>query len=86
MTSSGGSLNGGSTLTQEFVKNYYDGVGTQQTASRKIKEIFIAQKLAKTKSKQWILTNYLNLIYLGDNSYGVEAAVGDLLRQAGRRS
>ena len=74
LTSSGGGLNGGSTITQEFVKNYYDGVGTQQTASRKIKEIFIAQKLASSKSKQWIMTNFLNLIYLGKNSYGVEAA------------
>lgn len=42
VTSGGSSLNGGSTITQEFVRNYYDGVGTQQTASRKIKEIFIA--------------------------------------------
>ena len=47
VTSSGGNLNGGSTITQEFVRNYYDGVGTQQTASRKIKEIFIAQKVAR---------------------------------------
>jgi len=69
-----GNNNGGSTITQEFVRNYYVGVGTQQTASRKIKEIFIARKLAGTKSKQWIMTNYLNLIYLGENSYGVAAA------------
>ncbi len=74
VTSGGGDLNGGSTITQEFVRGYYDNVGTQQTASRKIKEIFIAQKLAASKSKQWILTNYLNLIYLGKNSYGVAAA------------
>jgi membrane peptidoglycan carboxypeptidase len=74
VTGSGGSLSGGSTITQEFVKNYYDGVGAQQTVSRKVKEVFIAQKLAKTKSKQWILTNYMNLIYLGQNSYGVAAA------------
>ena len=73
LTSSGGA-NGGSTITQEFVRGYYDGVGTQQTASRKIKEIFIARKLAATKSKQWIMTHYLNLIYLGKNSYGVAAA------------
>jgi membrane peptidoglycan carboxypeptidase len=71
---SGGGLNGGSTITQEFVKNYYDGVGSQQTASRKVKEIFIAQKLASTKSKQWIMTNFVNLIYLGKNSYGMAAA------------
>ena len=74
LTSSGSDLNGGSPITQEFVHDYYDGTGTQQTASGKIKEIFIAQKLASSKSKQWILTNYMNLIYLGENSYGVEAA------------
>jgi membrane peptidoglycan carboxypeptidase len=74
VTSSGGNLSGGSTITQEFVRQYYSNIGTQQTVSRKIKEIFIAQKLSKSKSKQWILTNYLNTIYLGDNSYGISAA------------
>jgi len=69
-----GSLQGGSTITQEFVRNYYSGIGTQQTFSRKIKEIFVALKVAKEKSKQWILENYLNTIYLGDGSYGIGAA------------
>ena len=50
-----GSLQGGSTITQEFVRQYYSGIGTQQTFSRKIKEIFVAMKVAKEKSKQWIL-------------------------------
>jgi membrane peptidoglycan carboxypeptidase len=71
---SSGDLNGGSTITQEFVRNYYDGVGTQQTASRKIKEIFIAQKVAGTYSKQWIMEHYLNTIYMGDGANGMEAA------------
>ena len=71
---SDGSLQGGSTITQEFVRQYYSGIGTQQTFSRKIKEIFVAMKVAKEKSKQWILTNYLNTIYLGQGAYGVEAA------------
>jgi membrane peptidoglycan carboxypeptidase len=74
LTSSGGNLSGGSTITQEFVRNYYQGLSDQQTVSRKIKEVFIAQKLASSKSKKWILQNYLNLIYLGDGAYGVEAA------------
>jgi membrane peptidoglycan carboxypeptidase len=74
LTSSGGNLSGGSTITQEFVRQYYSDIGTQQTISRKIKEVFVAEKLAKAKSKQWILTNYLNTIYLGDNSYGIAAA------------
>ena len=73
-TGSDGSLQGGSTITQEFVRQYYVGIGTQQTFSRKIKEIFVAIKVAKEKSKQWILTNYLNTIYLGDGAYGIEAA------------
>jgi membrane peptidoglycan carboxypeptidase len=73
---SGASPQGGSTITQEFVRNYYSyaDVGTQQTISRKVKEIFIAQKLASSKSKDWILQNYMNVIYLGDGAYGVEAA------------
>jgi membrane peptidoglycan carboxypeptidase len=69
-----GSLQGGSTITQEFVRQYYVGVGTQQTLSRKLKEIFVAMKVAKEKSKQWILQNYLNTIYFGDGAYGVQAA------------
>ena len=71
---SDGSLQGGSTITQQFVRNYYAGIGTQQTLSRKIKEIFVAMKVAKEKSKQWILQNYLNTIYLGNGAYGVQAA------------
>ena len=71
---SNGSLQGGSTITQEFVRQYYSGIGTQQTLGRKFKEIFVAMKVAKEKSKQWILTNYLNTIYLGDGAYGVGAA------------
>jgi membrane peptidoglycan carboxypeptidase len=70
----GSSLQGGSTITQQFVRNYYQGVGTSQTLTRKLKEIFVAMKIAKEKSKVWILTNYLNTIYLGEGSYGIQAA------------
>jgi len=69
-----GTLQGGSTITQQFVRNYYANIGTQQTATRKIKEIFVALKVAKEKSKAWILTQYLNTIYLGDGAYGIGAA------------
>ena len=72
--SGGSSLQGGSTITQQFVRNYYANIGTQQTATRKIREIFVALKVAKEKSKAWILTQYLNTIYLGDGAYGVGAA------------
>jgi membrane peptidoglycan carboxypeptidase len=70
----GGSIQGGSTITQQFVRNYYANIGTQQTISRKLKEIFVSMKLARQKSKAWILTQYLNTIYLGNGAYGVGAA------------
>jgi membrane peptidoglycan carboxypeptidase len=74
LTGNDNSLQGGSTITQQFVRNYYQGIGTQQTVSRKVKEIFVAMKVAKEKSKQWILANYLNTIYLGQGAYGIQAA------------
>ncbi len=69
-----GGLQGGSTITQQFVRNYYSGIGTQQTLSRKLKEIFVAIKLAHEKPKDWILTQYLNTVFFGHNAYGVQAA------------
>ncbi|MFI5069002.1 MAG: transglycosylase domain-containing protein, partial [Streptosporangiales bacterium] len=71
---SGSVQQGGSTITQELVRNYYDGIGTAQTASRKIKEIFVAEKLAQLKSKQWILTQYMNTVQTGSGIYGFGAA------------
>jgi membrane peptidoglycan carboxypeptidase len=71
---SGGTFQGGSTITQQFVRQYYATIGTQQTVSRKMKEIFVAIKLSHEKSKDWILTNYLNTVFLGDDAYGVGAA------------
>jgi membrane peptidoglycan carboxypeptidase len=70
----GGNLQGGSTLTEEFVKNYYSTVGTSRTVSTKLKEIFISIKLSHEESKDWILTQYLNTVPFGDNAYGVAAA------------
>jgi membrane peptidoglycan carboxypeptidase len=73
-TLGGGDFQGGSTITQQFVRNFYQGIGTQQTVSRKVKEIFIAMKISRQKSKDWILENYLNTIYLGQGAYGIGAA------------
>jgi membrane peptidoglycan carboxypeptidase len=68
----GGDLQGGSTITQQYVKNTrIDGSRTWQ---RKIKEFFIAIKISNESSKDEILANYLNTIYFGRNTYGVEAA------------
>ncbi|MGW2304949.1 transglycosylase domain-containing protein [Streptomyces sp. NPDC001809] len=62
----------GSTITQQYVKNYY--LGQEQTLTRKAKEFFIAIKLGREKSKEDILQGYLNTSYFGRNAYGVQAA------------
>ena len=74
LTSSGGNLQGGSTITQQLVRNYYANIGTAQTMTRKVKEIFVAQKLAQNTSKEQILKEYLNTVYFGGGAYGVGAA------------
>jgi len=69
-----GGLQGGSTITEEYAKNYYANIGTSRTISTKIKEIFISIKLAHERSKQWILDQYLNTVDFGNGAYGVGAA------------
>src|SRR5262249_60028032 len=49
LTSSGGNLQGASTITQQLVRNYYDNIGTPQTLSGKIKEIFVLENVAADK-------------------------------------
>jgi membrane peptidoglycan carboxypeptidase len=68
----GGEVQGGSTITQQYVKNAY--LTQARTFTRKFKEIFIAVKLGNTKPKDEILTDYLNTIYFGRNAYGIQAA------------
>jgi membrane peptidoglycan carboxypeptidase len=63
---------GGSTITQQYVKNAF--LTQQRTFSRKFKEILISVKLAHSESKQQILRDYLNTIYFGRGAYGIEAA------------
>ncbi|MGW5125566.1 transglycosylase domain-containing protein [Streptomyces sp. NPDC004069] len=62
----------GSTITQQYVKNYY--LGQEQTVTRKVKEFFISVKLDRTVSKNEILEGYLNTSYFGRNAYGIQAA------------
>ncbi|HMC38799.1 MAG TPA: transglycosylase domain-containing protein, partial [Acidimicrobiales bacterium] len=65
-------VQGGSTITQQYVKLAY--LGSQRTIVRKVKEAILASQLAREASKQDILYHYLTLIYLGDGNTGVEAA------------
>jgi membrane peptidoglycan carboxypeptidase len=65
---------GGSTITQQYVRGVLPEVGTERTITRKIKEVLLAIKLEQRLSKTDILERYLNTIYLGEGAYGVEAA------------
>jgi penicillin-binding protein 1A len=68
----GGSLEGGSTITQQYVKNVY--TGNERTALRKLREASLAIRLERHLSKAEILTRYLNTLYLGNGVAGVDAA------------
>ena len=68
----GGVSQGGSTITQQYVKNVY--LTQERTITRKIKEAALAVKVERELPKQEILTRYLNTIYLGRGAYGIEAA------------
>jgi len=68
----GAKLQGGSTITQQYVKNVY--TGDQRTALRKLREASLAVRLEQHLSKQEILTRYLNTLYLGNGTAGVQAA------------
>jgi membrane peptidoglycan carboxypeptidase len=67
-----GGVGGGSTITQQYVKNTTGQ--DQATLWRKYKEVVISVKISKEQTKDQILENYLNTIYLGKGAYGMEAA------------
>jgi len=66
------STRGGSTITQQVVKNTF--VGSEITFQRKIQEAFTALELERRYTKEQILEHYMNSIFFGSNSYGVSAA------------
>jgi penicillin-binding protein 1A len=68
----GKTVQGGSTITQQFVKNTY--TNDQRSIARKLKEAALAWQLEQRWSKDRILTAYLNTIYFGNGAYGVEQA------------
>ncbi|MFJ2024313.1 transglycosylase domain-containing protein [Streptomyces sp. NPDC087897] len=71
-TATGKGKQGGSTITQQYVKNYY--LGQERTLLRKAKEFVIAVKLNREKTKDQIFEGYLNTSYFGRNAYGIQAA------------
>jgi penicillin-binding protein 1A len=69
---SGEIVEGGSTITQQLVKNLY--VGSEQTFGRKIDEAALAWQMEDELTKEQILAKYLNTVYFGQGAYGVQAA------------
>ncbi|MEV2278484.1 transglycosylase domain-containing protein [Nocardiopsis sp. NPDC049922] len=71
---SAGQSGGGSTITQQMARNYYGDLSGENRYIRKIREIFIAIKLDQNRTKDEILTTYLNTIYFGRGASGIEMA------------
>jgi len=69
---SGGAYEGGSTITQQLIKNTL--VGNEKSIDRKVKEARLAVLLEKQMSKHQILQAYLNETYFGNGAYGIQAA------------
>jgi penicillin-binding protein 1A len=65
---------GGSTITQQYVRNAFPNVGRERTITRKLKEIFWAMQVEQHYTKDQILERYLNTVYFGRGAYGAEAA------------
>jgi penicillin-binding protein 1A len=68
----GSAVQGGSTITEQYVKNAY--VGNERTITRKIREAVLAWQLEDRWSKDRILSAYLNTVFYGSQAYGVQAA------------
>ncbi|MGH2688014.1 MAG: transglycosylase domain-containing protein, partial [Actinomycetota bacterium] len=65
---------GGSTITQQYVRNAFASVGKERTFYRKVKEALLAVKFERISTKDQILEYYLNTVYFGRGAYGAEAA------------
>ncbi|MFJ2947740.1 transglycosylase domain-containing protein [Streptomyces sp. NPDC087226] len=71
-TATGKGRQSGSTITQQYVKNYY--LRQEQTVTRKVKEFFISIKLDREQTKDQILEGYLNTSFFGRGAYGIQSA------------
>ncbi|WP_405998777.1 transglycosylase domain-containing protein [Streptomyces sp. NBC_00829] len=82
-TLTGKGKQGGSTITQQYVKNYY--LNQDQTATRKLKELVISLKVDQKREKSEILAGYINTSYYGRNAYGIQAAAQAYYRKDASR-
>src|SRR3954447_23567670 len=78
-----GVVEGGSTITQQFVKNTY--LHDQRSIGRKLREAALAWQLEQKWPKDRILTAYLNTIYFGNGAYGVQQAAETYFQHGVRR-
>jgi penicillin-binding protein 1A len=69
----GRTVEGGSTITQQLVRNLYIR-HQERTLRRKVVEACLAVRLSRNHSKDWILASYMNTVYYGNHAYGIEAA------------
>ncbi|WP_345712495.1 transglycosylase domain-containing protein [Kineococcus glutinatus] len=68
----GGDTQGGSTITQQYVKNYF--LSSERSYRRKAEEFFLALKIDQQQTKDETLVAYLNTIYFGRDAYGIQTA------------
>lgn len=68
----GGEVQGGSTITQQYIKILY--LTSDRTMQRKVRELMLSIKMGKEQPKEEVLAGYLNTIYFGRGAYGVQAA------------
>jgi penicillin-binding protein 1A len=77
-------VEGGSTITQQLARNLYIG-HNERTIQRKVVEACLALKLSRERSKAWILENYINQVYFGNQAYGIEAAAQTYFSKPARK-
>ena len=77
-------VEGGSTITQQLVRNLYP-ITSERTMQRKLKEACLAIKLDRAWSKRKILAGYMNQVYYGNHAYGVEAAARTYFSKPARK-
>ena len=79
----GRAVEGGSTITEQYIKNAY--TGDERDITRKLREAMLAWELEDRWSKDQVLTAYLNTVYYGQGAYGVEAAAETYFHEHARQ-